>query len=352
VAHDVFISYSSKDKPAADAACAVLESKGIRCWIAPRDIIPGADWSESIINALNQSRAFVLVFSSHANSSPQIKREVERAVNQGLPVIPLRIEDVAPAKSLEYFISTPHWLDAFSPPLERHLNYLVDVLGHILENKELPPQPAQQVEPGKWTSSGGRYALIGAVLAIVLAGAIVAVWKFRGPGPNQQTQAPVASANTEPAASAIKIAPPDPLRLDLVTDCDRLASSPEDPQRPPSVGGTLPDKIDIVPALAACNSAMRQYPDVVRFVFQAGRVATVQKDYAVARQLYEKAAAAGSAAAMAGLGNLYYNGNGVPKDYDQARTWYAKAVAAGYTPAAGYTSASARIQQIDASKRK
>jgi hypothetical protein len=137
VAHDVFISYSSKDKPAADAACAVLESKGIRCWIAPRDIIPGADWSESIINALNQSRAFVLVFSSYANSSPQIKREVERAVNQRLPVIPLRIEDVAPAKSLEYFISTPHWLDAFSPPLERHLNYLVDVLSHILENKEL-----------------------------------------------------------------------------------------------------------------------------------------------------------------------------------------------------------------------
>ena len=117
LAHDVFISYSSKDKPAADAACAVLESKGIRCWIAPRDIIPGADWGESIIDALNQSRAFVLVFSSNANSSPQIKREVERAVNQGLPVIPLRIEDVAPIKSLEYFISSPHWLDAFSLPL-------------------------------------------------------------------------------------------------------------------------------------------------------------------------------------------------------------------------------------------
>lgn len=36
MAHDVFISYSSKDKTAADATCAVLEGCGVRCWMAPR----------------------------------------------------------------------------------------------------------------------------------------------------------------------------------------------------------------------------------------------------------------------------------------------------------------------------
>jgi TIR domain len=35
MAHDVFISHSHADKPAADAACAALEARGIRCWIAP-----------------------------------------------------------------------------------------------------------------------------------------------------------------------------------------------------------------------------------------------------------------------------------------------------------------------------
>ena len=136
MAHDIFISYASKDKLIADAACAILESRGIRCWIAPRDILPGADWGESIVDALSHARVFVLVFSSHANASQQIRREVERAVNRGLAVIPLRIEDVAPTKSLEYFISTPHWLDAFSPPLERHLNYLADIIRHILDGEE------------------------------------------------------------------------------------------------------------------------------------------------------------------------------------------------------------------------
>ncbi|TFG88616.1 MAG: toll/interleukin-1 receptor domain-containing protein [Hyphomicrobiales bacterium] len=175
VAHDVFISYSSKDKLTADAACAILESAGVRCWIAPRDILPGADWGESIVEALGQARVFVLVFSSSANASPQIRREVERAVNRGLAVIPLRIEDVAPTKSLEYFISTPHWLDAFTPPLERHLNYLTDIIRHILDGEARPTRPS---EPAKRPADLGRWALIGA-LAVVLAGAAGAVaWRF------------------------------------------------------------------------------------------------------------------------------------------------------------------------------
>jgi hypothetical protein len=119
--YDVFISYSHPDKAAADAACATLEQAGIRCWMAPRDIVPGADWSESIINAIARAKVLVLIFSRNANESPQIKREVERAVNKGLPVIPVRIEDTTPSKALEYFISTPHWLDAFTPPLEERL---------------------------------------------------------------------------------------------------------------------------------------------------------------------------------------------------------------------------------------
>lgn len=167
MAHDVFISYASHDKPTADAACAVLEQNGIRCWIAPRDIVPGADWGESIIDAINDARAFVLVFSSHANASQQIKREVERAVNKGIPVIPVRIEDVAPTKSLEYFISTPHWLDAFNPPLQRHLNYLTDVIDHILKGEELQPRPTPQ--------SSRRLVVMGGLAAACVAAAI-GIW--------------------------------------------------------------------------------------------------------------------------------------------------------------------------------
>ena len=135
--HDVFISYASRDKPTADAACAFLEARGIRCWMAPRDILSGMDWSESIIDAIENCYVFVLVFSSRANESPQIKREVERAVNKSRLIVPFRIEDVIPTKSLEYFISTPHWLDAMSPPVESHLGALAETIRLLLERRAI-----------------------------------------------------------------------------------------------------------------------------------------------------------------------------------------------------------------------
>lgn len=121
MAHDVFISYSNKDKPVADAVCAGLEGRGIRCWVAPRDILPGFDWGAAIIDAISGAKVMVLIFSGNANASPQIKREVERAVAKGVKILPFRIEDVPMSKSLEYFISTPHWLDALTQPLEGHI---------------------------------------------------------------------------------------------------------------------------------------------------------------------------------------------------------------------------------------
>ncbi|MBL6852268.1 MAG: TIR domain-containing protein [Alphaproteobacteria bacterium] len=138
MAHDVFLSYSSKDREIAEAACAALEARGITVWIAPRDILPGGDWSVSIIHAIADARVFVLVFSDHANTSQQIKREVERAVNRGIPVVPVRVEDVRPTEALEYFISTPHWLDAFPPPMEKHMAYLGEVVAGILRGSQEP----------------------------------------------------------------------------------------------------------------------------------------------------------------------------------------------------------------------
>ncbi len=131
--HDVFISYSHVDKPTADAACAALEAAGIRCWIAPRDIAPGAEWGEAIVTAIDQARVMVLIFSSNTNKSRQVSREVERAVSQGVTIMPLRIEQATPARSLAYFMAGIHWLDAVTPPIERHLQTLARSITALLQ---------------------------------------------------------------------------------------------------------------------------------------------------------------------------------------------------------------------------
>jgi hypothetical protein len=139
VGHDVFISYSSRDRATADAVCQVLEAHGIGCWIAPRDILPGSNWAESIIDAIGAARVMVLIFSASANESVQIHREVERAVHRGLTVVPLRIENTPPSKTMEYFISAPHWLDALTPPLDQHVERLAAGLKVMLAREPRPP---------------------------------------------------------------------------------------------------------------------------------------------------------------------------------------------------------------------
>ena len=131
--HDVFISYSSKDKVVADAVCAKLEQEKIRCWIAPRDILPSSTYGKSIIDAINQSSLMVLIFSKNSHNSDQVLREVERSVTKGVPILPLRIEDIFPEGDMEYFLSTVHWLDAIDPPFETHIQILTEKVKKLLE---------------------------------------------------------------------------------------------------------------------------------------------------------------------------------------------------------------------------
>jgi len=135
VEHDVFISYSSEDKTIADATCANLESKGIRCWIAPRDVLPGKNYQGEIIDAIDNTRIMVLIFSSHSNKSPYIIRELTEAVENDVVIIPFRIENVLPSKSMKFLINVPHWLDAMTPPLEQHLEKLAETIRLFLNNE-------------------------------------------------------------------------------------------------------------------------------------------------------------------------------------------------------------------------
>ena len=130
MAHDVFISYSTLDKTVADAVCGVLERVGVRCWIAPRDMRPGIDYGEGLLKAIEQ--VLVLVFSEHANCSRHVQLELERAVSKELAILPFKIDETKPTRSIDYFLSSPHRPDAMTPPLERHLEKLAN--GDSLES--------------------------------------------------------------------------------------------------------------------------------------------------------------------------------------------------------------------------
>jgi TIR domain len=140
---DVFVSYSQPDYACAMELVTQLEAQGINCWIAPRDIAPSADWAAEIIDAISNSRTMVLVFSASSNESPQVRREVERAVHKQVSILPFRIENVLPSKSLEYFLSSQHWMDAFPGPREPHYARLCAYLRAQRGRAEGPDATAQ-----------------------------------------------------------------------------------------------------------------------------------------------------------------------------------------------------------------
>lgn len=133
--YDVFISYSTKDKLISDAICAALEADKIRCWVAPRDILPGETWQESIINAIGKCKVMVLVFSSNSNNSRDVSKELSLAVQAGAVIVPFRIENVQPRGALKYYLSDTHWLDAMNPPTEGEIKRLVETVGIFLRDE-------------------------------------------------------------------------------------------------------------------------------------------------------------------------------------------------------------------------
>ena len=151
MARDIFVSYSQSDRDCAYELTHHLEAKGFTVWIAPRNVSPAAEWAAEIIDAISAARVMILVFSASSNSSPQVRREVERAVSKDLRILPFRLENVLPSRSLEYFLSSQHWLDGFPSPREPHYERLCGYLREWLHDEA--PEPALSAIPAAATAA-------------------------------------------------------------------------------------------------------------------------------------------------------------------------------------------------------
>ena len=145
--HTVFISYSSSDKAVAEQICSSLEGAGIGCWIAPRDIPPGADYPAAILAGIQGSSALVVVVSASAVTSPHILTEVGHAFSAKRRIIPFRLSAADLPADLDYFLSMSQWLDASGGVTPENLARLKDVLSR-------PPQRTPAADPVRGSSPG------------------------------------------------------------------------------------------------------------------------------------------------------------------------------------------------------
>lgn len=368
----VFISYSSKEKTIADAICGALERERIRCWIAPRDIRPGKEYAESIIEAISGCRMMVVILSAASNASPHVLREVERAVSKGVPIVPFRVEDIRPSKSLEFFLSAPHWLDAFTQPLEGHIEKLAAVVHAILENNANAADSSSlgMVLPGyrrrwlrrshlKWAGAAAAALAIAFILGLLILWSIpnplereLAEFKRNldlGHGSIVFLNQHATSRFPEWLRQAERGNPIGQLFVgrcyqeglvverDATAAIDWLKKSADNGNSFAQVAlaygysdgvGVERDlseslRWNMLAAEQGNSSAMRNIGHLYTQGFEG------KPELEKAFDWFRKAAEAGNTAAMRKVGDCYRDGQGVAKSPEEAEKWYAKALDSG-----------------------
>jgi hypothetical protein len=218
VSSPIFISYASVDQDVAETVCNALQARGHSCWIACRNIGPGENFQESIVQAIRSARVMLLIFTGNANNSEEIKKELVLAGRHRVTVLPVRVEDVAPNDAIAYEFATRQWIDLFKD-WEREIDRLGAQIDAIVaapkpgESESVAAKPAPRSKsaslPVAQKPSYG--ALIAAAVVIVAALGAGGVYLYMRTAP-QTAAAPanVSAAATAPAAAPAPVVSPPP----------------------------------------------------------------------------------------------------------------------------------------------
>lgn len=248
----VFISHSSRDGKVAQALCEALERRGAPCWISSRDVGPGENFQEAIVRALRRSSLMVLVFSSNANNSNEIKKEIAIASQQKLVVIPVRVEDVPPSDAFAYEFAIRQWIDLFND-WDRSLDRLVAQVKTIQTDQGdgdkvdarsnwAPPSPQPQRQ-----SSRALLIALAAFGLIAVSGAIYGLRDRLFPPPNTEG-APQMAQLQRPAPTAANAEQQATSKPSQSTTDVAVAARPQDSQtNQASVGETPPARPQAAP---------------------------------------------------------------------------------------------------------
>ncbi len=174
--HDVFISYSSQDREAANALCHALEDSKIRCWIAPRDIPAGAQYGDLIDEAIKQSQVVVILFSETAAISQWVNGEMNVAFEEQKVIIPFRLDNTPLKGQNRVILNQKHWIDAF-PNYKSKFNDLILAVSNALGREEANVIIEQ---PLKSKVNVKNYLIVGAILIIAVATLFISYPYIRG----------------------------------------------------------------------------------------------------------------------------------------------------------------------------
>ncbi|MBR5368878.1 MAG: TIR domain-containing protein [Lachnospiraceae bacterium] len=360
---DVFVSYSSKNKNVADAIVADFEQHGIRCWYAPRDIMPGDSWVSAITEALQVVKVQVLIYTDESNTSRQVMNEVAVAFNAGKTIVPFRLTQTKMSNEFEYYLSCVHWLDALTESLSDNITQLRKYVEVILSgvNNVYSKEPTEPTVEKKNSKKGLIISGCAAVLVLALGLLIFALIKSN----NTETTDPTPSDTTTTAGDLSVAGNPSDMpdntpsdttlgtsgagdgssvtdstpETGIITDStegtsetESITDSTEDTSETENITDSTEDtsETESITDLTEDTSETNTTDAVTGSTdgSQSGSKSTADKKdvSAMSVEELETSARKGVVEACDELGARYYEGDGVDRDYDKALLYLSKAV--------------------------
>jgi TolB-like protein len=180
-ARTVFVSYASQDAAAAHAVVSAIERTGLTCWIAPRDVVPGALYASEIVRAINECQIVALVLSAHSAASAHVGKELERASSKNRRILTLRTDATPLPSALEYFLSESQWIEVGSDGIESAAAKLADAIRrHLGSSQAILPDVTRPAHgtPGPPRPQWRRAVMLGSAAVLTLAMAAAATWNL------------------------------------------------------------------------------------------------------------------------------------------------------------------------------
>ncbi len=315
--HDVFISYSSVNAQVAQAVCHALEEAGIRCWIAPRNIRPGADYADCIDAAINSCKVFVLVFSETAQLSKWVKAELNIAFDGNKAIIPFRIDPTSLSGAMRLILNDKHWLDAFPQPSAKFAELTRVVSGILSSPSEYTSESVSYIAGGQSSESSSSFGktLLKKIFPSLFANKL----RIRSNRParlyiNGEEQGIIEEESTQYFEIADDSYSVEVFSKDYGKNAILRFEGNFDKKNPLL-------NID----MRQCEMKYLLSRNDSDSINSVGLEYYSQGKFNEAYQYFVRAARMGEGAALYNLGLMYHFGRGVAKDFDAARDFYEQA---------------------------
>lgn len=109
----VYIYYSSNNYSEATKVCIFLESKGINCWLAPRNVLSSLDYNTQVTAAINDCSIALFIANNNTNDINTLPNELNTVATKKKTIIFFKIENYDISDVLSYYFSELKSINAY-----------------------------------------------------------------------------------------------------------------------------------------------------------------------------------------------------------------------------------------------